>query len=96
MLQFFEKYKKHILRVGALLLVLIAIVSSGKQLNTSLLESAVGVVVTPFQDLTTGISSWVEETISASRKKKRVKGGKYRSERAGCLSAGGKQTPCHV
>ena len=73
MLQFFEKYKKYILRVGALLLVLVAIISSGKQLNTSLLESAVGVVVTPFQDLTTGISSWVEETISASRKKNELK-----------------------
>ncbi len=73
MLQFFEKYKKHILRVGALLLILVAIVSSRNQLNASLLESAVGVVVTPFQDLTTGISSWVEETISASRKKNELK-----------------------
>ena len=73
MLQFFEKYKKHILRVGALLLILVAIVSSRNQLNASLLESAVGVVVTPFQDLTTGISSWVEETVSASQEKNELK-----------------------
>ncbi|MDO4531430.1 MAG: rod shape-determining protein MreC [Bacillota bacterium] len=73
MQQFFEKYKKHILRVCALLLVLITVFASGNKLNASLLESAVGVVVTPFQDLTTGISSWVEESLSASRRKTELK-----------------------
>ena len=58
MQQFFEKYKKQLLRGGVLLLVLITVIASGKQLNATLLESAIGVVVTPFQDLTTGISSW--------------------------------------
>ena len=73
MQQFFEKYKKQLLRGGVLLLVLITVVASGKQLNVTLLESAIGVVVTPFQDLTTGISSWVDETVTASRNKTDLK-----------------------
>ena len=73
MQQFFEKYKKQLLRGGVLLLVLSTVIASGKQLNATLLESAIGVVVTPFQDLTTGISSWVDETITASRNKADLK-----------------------
>lgn len=73
MQQFFEKYKKQILRGGVLLLVLITVIASGKQLNATLLESAVGVVVTPFQDLTTGISTWVDETITSARNKADLK-----------------------
>ena len=73
MQQFLEKYKKQLLRGGVLLLVLITVIASGKQLNATLLESAIGVVVTPFQDLTTGISSWVDETITASRNKADLK-----------------------
>jgi len=71
--QFFEKYKKQILRGGVLLLVLITVIASGKQLNATLLESAVGVVVTPFQDLTTGISTWVDETVTSARNKADLK-----------------------
>ena len=73
MQQFFEKYKKQLLRGGVLLLVVITVIASGKQLNATLLESAVGVVVTPFQDLTTGISTWVDETISSARNKADMK-----------------------
>lgn len=73
MQQFFEKYKKHILRAGILLLVVATVIASGKQLNATLLESAIGVVVTPFQDLTTGISSWVDETITETRSKTKLK-----------------------
>ena len=73
MQQFFEKYKKQILRGGVLLMVLITVVASGKQLNATLLESAIGVVVTPFQDLTTGITSWVDETITGYRNKADLK-----------------------
>lgn len=69
MQQFFEKHKKHIIRISVLLLILLTIIASGKQLNATLLESAVGVVVTPFQDLTTGITSWVDSNVSAARNK---------------------------
>ncbi len=73
MQQFFEQHKKHIISAGIFLLVLITVVASGKKLNATLLESAVGVVATPFQDLTTGISNWVDETVTASRNKTDLK-----------------------
>ncbi|MBR4934863.1 MAG: rod shape-determining protein MreC [Anaerotignum sp.] len=73
MQQFFEKYKKQLLRGGVVLMVLITVIASGKQLNATLLESAIGVVVTPFQDLTTGITSWVDETITEYRNKTDLK-----------------------
>lgn len=69
MQQFFERHKKHIFSIGLLLLILVTIIASGKKLNATLLESAIGVVVTPFQDLTTGIGTWVEDTISSARNK---------------------------
>ena len=50
-----------------MLLVLITVITSGKKLNATLLESAIGVVVTPFQDLTTGFGSWVDDTVSSAR-----------------------------
>lgn len=73
MQEFFLKHKKRIISGGILLLVLATVVASGKKLNATLLESAIGVVVTPFQDLTTGISSWVDETVTASRSKTDLK-----------------------
>ncbi len=69
MQQFFEKYRKQLIRIGIVLLILLTVIASRKQLNATLLESAVGVVVTPFQDLTTGISSWVDSTVSSARSK---------------------------
>lgn len=69
MQQFFEKYRKQLIRIGVVLLILLTVIASRKQLNATLLESAVGVVVTPFQDLTTGISSWVDSTVSSARSK---------------------------
>lgn len=67
MQSFFEEHKKKIITAGLLLLVLITVITSGKKLNATLLESAIGVVVTPFQDLTTGFGSWVDDTVSSAR-----------------------------
>lgn len=73
MQEFFLKHKKHIISAGIALLVLVTVIASGKKLNATLLESAIGVVVTPFQDLTTGISSWVDETVTSARSKTDLK-----------------------
>lgn len=73
MQEFFLKHKKHIISAGIVLLVLVTVIASGKKLNATLLESAIGVVVTPFQDLTTGISSWVDETVTSARSKTDLK-----------------------
>ena len=69
MQSFFEEHKKKIIAAGLLVLVLIVVITSGKKLNATILESAVGVVVTPFQDLTTGLGSWVDDTVSSARDK---------------------------
>lgn len=73
MQEFFLKHKKHIISAGIVLLVSVTVIASGKKLNATLLESAIGVVVTPFQDLTTGISSWVDETVTSARSKTDLK-----------------------
>ena len=73
MQQFFEKHKKHIIRISLLLLILLNVIASRNQLNATLLESAIGVVVTPFQDLTTGINSWVDSTVTSARNKTDLK-----------------------
>ena len=73
MQEFFFKHKKHIISAGIDLLVIVTVVASGVKLNATLLESAIGVVVTPFQDLTTGISSWVDETVTSARNKTELK-----------------------
>ena len=73
MQEFFFKHKKHIISAGIALLVVITVAASGVKLNATLLESAIGVVVTPFQDLTTGISSWIDETVTSARNKTDLK-----------------------
>lgn len=69
MFSFFEKYKKIIITCAIVLLAVLALVTNGKKLNATVVESAIGFVVTPFQDLTTGIGSWVENTLSSNREK---------------------------
>ena len=71
--QFLERHKKHIIRAVTLVLVIVAVAASWKNINATLLESAIGVVVTPFQDLTTGISSWVNTSITSAREKRDLK-----------------------
>lgn len=71
MIQFWEEHKKKIMAVFAILITAVALFAGGKNLNASALESVIGFVVTPFQDITTGIGSWVEST-GASAKDKSV------------------------
>ena len=73
MQEFFLKLKKRIFGAGIAILVLVSVIASGIKLNATLLESAIGVVVTPFQDLTTGISSWIDDTVTSARNKTKLK-----------------------
>ena len=72
MFSFLEKYKKYIITGAVILLSIIALVTSGKKLNATFLESAIGFVVTPFQDLTTGVGSWIDNTLAGKRKQKEI------------------------
>lgn len=69
MIHFWEEHKKKIIAVTAILITAIALFAGGKNLNASALESVIGFVVTPFQDLTTGIGSWVESTADSAKDK---------------------------
>ena len=89
MQQFLERHKKHIIRAVTLVLVIVAVAASWKNINATLLESAIGVVVTPLQSLSgrrtcslqgagagrgaTGISSWVNTSITSAREKRDLK-----------------------
>ena len=73
MQEFFLKHKKRIIGAVIVILVLLTVIASGIQRNTTLLESAIGVVVAPFQDLTTGISSWIDDTVASTRNKTKLK-----------------------
>lgn len=69
MIQFWEEHKKKIIGILAIAITVIALFVGGKNLNASALESVLGFVVTPFQDLTTGIESWVDNTAESAKDK---------------------------
>ncbi len=54
--------------MASILVILIALsfIGTRDSLSASVLENAIGFVVTPFQDLTTGVQSWVVTTTEAS------------------------------
>ncbi|WP_352399905.1 rod shape-determining protein MreC [Anaerotignum sp.] len=72
MIQLWEEHKKKIIAVIAIAITAVALFVGGKNLNASALESVIGFVVTPFQDLTTGIGSWVENTASSAQDKTKL------------------------
>lgn len=69
MAQFFEKYKKRIISLLVIAAIALAFISSGISINASLFESAIGVVVTPFQDIITGVTSWTQTTVDSARER---------------------------
>ena len=64
MLPFFEKHKKKIVIALAMVLVCCAVLTAGRKKSAIFLESVVGFVISPFQDLTTGLSSWMDDTVT--------------------------------
>ncbi len=72
MFAFFEKHRKIIITSIIVILALLALITSGKKLNATALESAFGFIVTPFQEITDGIGSWVDDTLSSRREKQEI------------------------
>ena len=66
---FFQKYKKQIITVVTVLLVISALFTTGRKMNATFIDNTIGFVVTPFQKLTTGIEKWVGGKISISKNK---------------------------
>ena len=69
MLQFWEKYKKKVIALLITIAATFAFVTGELNINASMLESAVGVVVTPFQDIISGINSWTQNSFSTLRER---------------------------
>ena len=72
MFAFFEKHRKIIITSIIVILALLALITSGKKLNATALESAFSFIVTPFQEITDGIGSWVDDTLSSRREKQEI------------------------
>ncbi len=72
MFAFFEKHRKIIITTIIVILALLALITSGKKLNATALESAFGFIVTPFQEITDGIGSWVDDTFSSRRERQEI------------------------
>ncbi len=72
MFAFFEKHRKIIISSVIVILALLAFITSGKKLNATALESAFGFIVTPFQEITDGVGSWVKENLSSHRETQEV------------------------
>ena len=72
MFAFFEKHRKIIITSIIVILALLALITSGKKLNATALESAFGFIVTPFQEITDGIGSWVDDTFSSRRERQEI------------------------
>ena len=71
-MKFFESYKKQILTIIAVLLVISSIFTAGKTNNANFLESTLGFVVTPLQKVATNVSSFFYEKISDLKEKRNL------------------------
>ena len=72
MLQIWEEHKKKIIGFLAILITIVALILGKGNLNASVIESAVGFIVTPFQELMTGTGSWLESSLSSKKDMKEL------------------------
>lgn len=61
---FFEEYKKQIVTIVAILLVIVALITAGKKANATFIDNALGFIITPLQKITTNVSGWIGEKVS--------------------------------
>ena len=69
-MKFFENYKKQILTVLAVVLVAASILTAGRTGNANFLESTLGFVITPLQEVTTNVSSFFGDKFSNIKNEK--------------------------
>mgnify|MGYP005760792119 FL=1 len=72
MFAFLERHKKIILTSVIIILAALALFTSGKKANATWLESALGFVITPIQDVTTGVGNWVDNTLTNRREQSEI------------------------
>lgn len=62
---FFEEYKKQIVTIVAILLVIIALITAGKKADATFIDNTFGFIITPLQKITTNVSSWIGEKVNS-------------------------------
>ncbi len=68
-MDFFEEHKKQIMLAITAILLVVILITYGKKKNATIIESALGFVLTPVQELTTDIGNWVGSKIDWIRDK---------------------------
>ncbi len=66
-MNFFNTYKKQILYIVILLLVILAFFTAGRKKFATPIDNVLGFIITPAQNVTSSISSWFDGKISALR-----------------------------
>ncbi len=67
MIRFFTENKRKIFGVIIGISIVLGLFFGRNSVNATVIESGIGFVVTPFQELITGVESWVTSTMDASR-----------------------------
>ena len=62
---FFEEHKKQIIMVATFLLLVCALFTLGRKHNATILDNAIGFVITPLQKIATDVGDWVNKQASS-------------------------------
>lgn len=66
---FFEEYKKQIITIASVVLVIVALITGGRKLNATVVDNALGFVITPLQKVTTTVSDWIGDKVDFIKNK---------------------------
>lgn len=69
MIRFWEENKRKIWGFGTVIVLIISVFFGRGNTSVSLLDDALGIIVTPFQDLISGVETWFGVTLDATRDK---------------------------
>lgn len=91
-MDFFENYKKQIISLISLILIITAFTTLGKNSNIPFIENAVNLILTPVQKITTEVSGWIsDKTQSITSKTDYEKENKELKEKIETLEAENKR-----
>ena len=68
-MEFFEEHKKQIMLVTIAILIVVIFITYGRKTKATFVESALGFVITPVQELTTNVGNWFGSKIDWIRNK---------------------------
>lgn len=67
---FFEEYKKQIIMIVTGVLILSVLITAGRKQNATFVDSAIGFIITPLQEITSEVGDWVGGKVSSVKNKK--------------------------